>query len=87
MALKLSRRSLLGGMVGGAVGLALSPATFSQFGPAHGVIRLTSNENPYGPSPGALKAAADATSRSAYYPGKISSDLTGAIAARHDLNP
>jgi len=87
MAVKLSRRSLLGGVLGGAVGLALSPATFSQFGPAHGVIRLTSNENPYGPSLSALKAAAEATSRSAYYPGKISSELTRAIANRHDLKP
>jgi len=85
MAVQLSRRSLISGMAGGAVALALSPSAFSQFGPAHGVIRLTSNENPYGPSPGALKAAAEATSRSAYYPGKISADLKRAIAERHGL--
>lgn len=85
MPVQLTRRSLLGGMIGGAVSLALSPAAIAQFGPAHGVISLTSNENPYGPSAGALKAAAEATAKSAYYPGIIGRELTQLIADRHDL--
>jgi len=85
MSLQLSRRSLLGGMIGGAVSLALSPGAIAQFGPAYGVVSLTSNENPYGPSAGALKAAAEATAKSAYYPGKISRELTQLIADRHRL--
>ncbi len=85
MPVQLSRRSLLGGMVGGAVSLALGPAAIAQFGPAHGIVHLTSNENPYGPSSGALKAAADAAAKGAYYPGKISSELIRLIAERHAL--
>jgi len=85
MSVQLSRRSLLGGMIGGAVSLALSPGAIAQFGPAHGIISLTSNENPYGPSAGALKAAAEATAKSAYYPGMISRELTQLIADRHSL--
>ncbi len=85
MPVQLSRRSLLGGMIGGAVSLALSPGAIAQFGPAHGIVRLTSNENPYGPSAGALKAAAAATAKGAYYPGKISRELIQLIADRHNL--
>lgn len=85
MSIQLSRRTLLGGLVGSAVSLALSPGALAQFGPAHGVISLTSNENPYGPSAGALKAAAAATAKSAYYPGAISRELAQLIAARHGL--
>jgi histidinol-phosphate/aromatic aminotransferase/cobyric acid decarboxylase-like protein len=81
MAAKLSRRSLLGGMVGGAAALALSATAIFRFGPAHGVVHLTSNENPYGPSPGGWKTASEATAKSAYYAGKISTDLKGADTA------
>jgi len=85
MPVQFSRRSLLGGMLGGAVSLALSPNALARFGPGHGVVSLTSNENPYGPSAGALKAAAEATAKSAYYPGQISRELIQLIADRHDL--
>lgn len=86
MAHPISRRSVLGGMLGGAAGLALSPAAIAQLiGPAPGQIRLTSNENPYGPSASALKAAAEASAKGAYYPGPITLDLTRAIARKHGL--
>lgn len=85
MSVQLSRRSLLGGMLGGAAGFMFSPATLARFGPANDVVSLTSNENPYGPSAGALKAAAEATARSAYYPGQISRELIQLIADRHEL--
>jgi histidinol-phosphate aminotransferase len=82
----ISRRSILGGLLGGAAGVALSPATFAQMlGPAPGQIRLTSNENPYGPSASALKAAAQASAKGAYYPGRISRDLMEIIAGKHGL--
>jgi len=85
MPAQLSRRSLLAGIIGGAATIALSPAAFSRFGPEHGIVRLTSNENPYGPSAGALKAAAEAAAKGAYYPGKIGADLVGLIAERHSI--
>ena len=84
----LSRRSLLTGMLGGAASLVISPAALAQiFGPAPGQIRLTSNENPYGPSASALKAAAEASAKGAFYPGSIAGDLMQAIADRHGLVP
>jgi len=86
MATMFSRRSILNGMLGGMAGLALPPAVLAQMvGPPHGVIRLTSNENPYGPSPAALAAATEASARGAYYPGKISGDLARVIAAREGI--
>lgn len=86
MAQSISRRSILGGMLGGAAGVALAPAVMAQLvGPAPGQIRLTSNENPYGPSASALRAAAEAAAKGAYYPGRISLDLMQAIANKHGL--
>lgn len=82
----LTRRSLLGGMLGGAAGVVLAPSALAQvIGPAPGQIRLTSNENPYGPSASALRAATEAASKGAYYPGAIARDLMQLIADQHDL--
>lgn len=74
------------GMVSGAVTLALAPTAFAQIGPPPGVITLRSNENPYGPSPRALKAAAGALHKGAYYPGSIRNDLLGAISEKSGLS-
>jgi len=85
MANHLSRRDLMRGVVAGAVSLAFMPAASVQLGPPPGVITLRYNENPYGPSPGALKAAAEATVLGAYYPGAIETDLLRVIARRNGL--
>jgi len=87
---------MMRGMVSGAVGLALAPTTFAQWrprfdpdatiGPKPGVIRLSSNENPYGPGPKALAAAADAAAKGAYYPFSIMVNLQHAIAEQHGLS-
>lgn len=84
----MTRRSILGGVLAGAAGSALGPSAFAQvmLGPAPGQIRLTSNENPYGPSPSALKAAANASANGAYYPGAISRELMQLIASKHNLD-
>ena len=86
MSLNVNRRNLLRGMVGGAVSLALAPASFAQIGPDPGIVRLVANENPYGPSPRALKMAEQALHKGAYYPGSIRSDLLKAIADKHRLS-
>ena len=96
MSISMSRRQLVRGMVGSAVGLAVAPAAFGQWnarrvdpdarlGPKPGVVRLSSNENPYGPGPRALEAAADAVAMGAYYPFSVSNNLKHAIAEQHGL--
>jgi histidinol-phosphate aminotransferase len=85
MANHLSRRDLMRGVLAGAVSLAFTPAASVQLGPPPGVITLRYNENPYGPSPGALKAAAEAAVLGAYYPGAIETDLLRVIARRNGL--
>lgn len=86
MSMQFNRRDLMRGIVSSAVALAISPAAFSQIGPPPGVITLRSNENPYGPSPQAIKAAEEAVIKGAYYPGGIRNDLLGVIAERNNLS-
>jgi len=86
MSQQINRRQLLSGLVSGAVSLALAPSLFAQIGPPPGVINLRANENPYGPSPKALKAAAEALQKGAYYPGSIRRDLLSAIAEKNRLS-
>lgn len=85
---QITRRSILGGMIGGAVSLALSPASLAamaQIGPREGIVRLTSNENPYGPSARALEAAKMAATKGAYYPGAIYSQLFEVLTKRNGV--
>ena len=37
------------------------------YGPPPGVAKLNANENPYGPSPAAIKAMTEAITKGAYY--------------------
>ena len=85
MSIHYSRRDLMRGMVGGAISLALAPTAFTQLGPPAGKIALRFNENPYGPSASALKAAADAAALGAYYAESIQDNLLNTIAVRKDL--
>jgi histidinol-phosphate aminotransferase len=48
--------------------------------PASGVVRLSSNENPYGPSPKALQAMTDAFGLSCRYPDEHAEKLVEALA-------
>ena len=83
---QINRRTLLGGLLGGTASLTLSGSALAQiYGPAAGQIRLTSNENPYGPAPSALKAAAEASAKGAFYPGAVAGDLMKLIADKHGL--
>ena len=52
-----------------------------------GPIRLDANENPYGPSPRALAAHADAAKRGGRYPIEELRALTNAIAERERVEP
>ena len=57
------------------------------YGPAPGVAKLNANENPYGPSPGALAAMVDACSMGAYYAGgsPVTARLKSMISERFAL--
>jgi len=83
--MQFNRRTVMRGMVGGAISLALAPNVFAQHGPPPGKIALRFNENPYGPSASALKAAAEALDMGAYYPVVIPGELLNSIAAKTEL--
>ena len=81
-----NRRDLIRGIVGGAATLALTPTVLAQFGPAPGIITLRANENPYGPSPKAFRAASRALDKGAYYPGEIRGLLLEALSGKNDVS-
>ena len=95
-----SRRIFLGGSLAataaGTTGiitpasLAASPAMDMpkvMYGPKTGIAKLNANENPYGPSPAALKAIADASSSGgAYYAYNAGMYLTDMIAEEYGLS-
>ena len=90
----ISRRSFfIGSAVAGVATLAsartfsLDAAPVNLYGPASGVAKLNANENPYGPSPKALKAMVEASAHGAYYVRKSAQRLREMIAERHDLSP
>lgn len=90
----MNRRGFLGGSVIAASTLAARPvfakptaAAGPAYGPVAGVAKLNANENPYGPSPAALNAIMEASSKGAYYVGDSVPMLQSMIAERHSLTP
>ncbi|WP_277555535.1 histidinol-phosphate transaminase [Halobaculum limi] len=51
------------------------------------LVKLSSNENPFGPSPKAIEAAKAATEDAHVYPKAAHTDLTEALATKWDLAP
>lgn len=78
-----SRRDIMRGMVGATAALAFPPLSLAQPGPPPGMIALRYNENPYGPSPAALKAAEEAAAMGAYYADDLEAPLLRAIASKN----
>tara|TARA_B100001093_G_scaffold516162_1_gene594284 strand:+ start:952 stop:2106 length:1155 start_codon:yes stop_codon:yes gene_type:complete len=96
MTAHLSRRNFLTtGTAAIGASLSASQLTFAQsatmnpgrplYGPAPGVAKLNANENPYGPSPSALAAMAEAISKGAYYVGSTAETLKEMIAERNGV--
>ncbi len=92
---KMNRRSFLGGTAAlasaGSLGLSsadtMSKVIIPSYGPSPDIAKLNANENPYGPSPAALRAIADASRRGAYYVNDSINVLTAMIAERNNLKP
>ena len=89
----ISRRSFFIGSAVAGVSTFASARTFSLdsapvnlFGPASGIAKLNANENPYGPSPKALKAIVEASAHGAYYVRRSAQRLREMIAERHGLS-
>src|SRR5215470_13183226 len=80
----LSRRAL-GRIAGGGMAVAalrpLLAATAPP--PADGIVRLSANENPYGPSPAALRAMREALTLVWRYPDEMVGELVKDLAALH----
>lgn len=94
MTIALSRRSLIGAASAGTAlalrgGPALSEARpeTNLFGPKPGIAWLTYNENPYGPSPRAIQAMAEAASKGCYYADDATDRLRAMVARRFGLSP
>ncbi len=93
MTAQLSRRGFLRGsalMAGAYAGSSVVPlqaaaSTMSLYGPAPGVAKLNSNENPYGPSKKALAAMVNASAKGAYYVGQSVGKLVSMIAERNGV--
>ena len=97
----LSRRGFLGtstAMAGAVIGgnlipLSATSATIKRpeqalmYGPATGIAKLNANENPYGPSKGALEAMLKASTQGAYYVGASIPRLLDMISERHGVTP
>lgn len=65
----------------------LSPYVPGEQPKLDGIIKLNTNENPYGPSPRVLSAIASATDRLRLYPDPRASRLREGIAARYAVSP
>ncbi|WP_448578325.1 pyridoxal phosphate-dependent aminotransferase [Thermaurantiacus sp.] len=92
----VSRRAILGATGAGLAMAVSAPAQArpdpgavarGAFGHAPGVAFLARNENPYGPSPAALRAMAATASAGCYYANEAESRLAAMIAERHGLTP
>jgi len=90
--ISISRRKFAQLLGVGAAGAIVRPRhTFAAKPGAHpaitsGVVRLSSNENPYGPSPKALKAMNDAFGLSCRYPDEHADELVESLAKLNSVN-
>ncbi|MFN2100388.1 pyridoxal phosphate-dependent aminotransferase [Altererythrobacter sp. MF3-039] len=91
--LDTSRRNFLGGSAAlvaatssahSAIAKDVERATFS---PSPELAWLVWNENPYGPSPAAIRAISETASQGAYYADAVVDRMAEMIAERHGISP
>lgn len=80
-----ARTAALTGLAGALPRAAAEAAASLPRDAPPGLVQLNSNENPFGPSPAALAALADAQGSASRYPDAAEERLADAIAARHGL--
>jgi histidinol-phosphate aminotransferase len=61
-------------------------APIVNYGPTPGIAKLNANENPYGPSPDAMKAMMQASAKGAYYAAEPYKVLVEMIAEKNNLS-
>src|SRR5437879_730686 len=81
---EITRRHFAGAL-GAALGASLVPPAPARSAPAPGMVRIDSNENPYGPSPGALEAMSRSQTVAARYPDAVEERVIGALARLHGV--
>src|SRR4029453_12709010 len=81
----LSRRNFSKLMGVSAAYAALRPVEANASWPTTNMVRLSSNENPYGPSPAALKAMTDSFSLAWRYPDEYADMLADELARLHTV--
>jgi histidinol-phosphate aminotransferase len=92
MSSTLTRRTL-GRLLGATAGAALvdaripSPLRASPASDAKGPIRLSANENPYGPCAASLEALGRCGAEASRYPGAIEEEVRSALARHHQVDP
>lgn len=89
--MNLSRRAFARVVGASAVAAVLPPLAavkplFAATTPPSDGVRLSANENPYGPSPAAIEAMRDAFARAWRYPDESQDDLINAIAKSHAVS-
>ena len=84
--LRFSRRTFARALGAGAI-LAAVPKLALAKTPPLSEVRLSANENPYGPSPAAMRAMTDALREAPRYPDELADALTADIARLHGVNP
>jgi histidinol-phosphate aminotransferase len=85
----LTRRAFAQLIGAGAAAAAFTPRlvySAPRNGRGSGVVRLSANENPYGPSPAALNAMREAFGESARYPDDEVDNLTADVAKLHGVS-
>ena len=73
------------GVANASIGMPKGGVAPPMYGPPTGIAKLNANENPYGPSPAALRAMIDASRQGAYYVGDSVNRLRSMIAEKHGL--
>jgi len=94
MSFSISRRRFAGTVAAALSGSLLGPGPFRSVaraslsrGEPENFIQLNSNENPYGPSPGALEAFARSSRVAGRYPDASEEEVRDAIARHHRVTP
>jgi histidinol-phosphate aminotransferase len=83
--LSFSRRTFARAIGAGAILAAVPKLTLAKTPPLADV-RLSANENPYGPSPAAMRAMTDALRAAPRYPDELNDELAEAIAKLHGVS-